>query len=875
MDPTLSTTLPPSNSTATNRAVSVTRKSLTDRAELHYFHGPENVPGGYAILSHVWEGQEQTFKEIQDLRAECAKSGQNPRDLASPKVRACCTIAARHGYRWIWNDTCCINKESSAELSEAINSMFRYYSLATICYAYLYDVPRASRSALEDADSPFRKSRWHTRGWTLQELIAPRLIVFLSDDWEMLGTKMELAELLEEITNVPVAVLRLAQAVHDFSVACRMSWASNRETTRSEDMAYCLLGIFSINMPTLYGEGERAFLRLQEEIMKQSFDASLFVWEDPGSMDQNVFVRREIHAKLPDDTCYHTLSDRYFLLAKSPKSFFRSKAVSFSPALIDGVGQALDTNTPSFSVTPYGIRAQIPVIDGPNFSVAMLCCMDGTKQTIGLVLTACQSPPDPSRDLYHTAWNQRVWRTVLLGEDFANPRLFGEPVSPEWRDIYIADRPPPAPASILSTPSDYTLSPPFRFPMQELEKCLGTYGALVHVSQRQFGWAGSPPVVFTFEHKFVFATIYVAFGRCSSGSSRSLGRGPLWASVLFDTGTRHVKPSADGVVPRHDCGEHHIANWPDSSRMFTGKCKNGDILLTLSFGEDALSPTETFVPHIKHHVEVRSMIGPGVVSWKSDSDHAARPGATVFAVVRNPAGSTHLNAAVKDLQNVHVVKADVVDHASLKDAAKLVSGITGGKLDVLIHVAAKMDIPGVMRGFDDFPNMAELDAEFIDAYKVNALGPVHSITAFLPLLRASSTKKIVVISSGGADPNFVRAVEVATMSAYGMTKAAALMATTKFALKLKDEGFIVCSLSPGLVDVSGTIGESGSPELRAATAPIADMWTQKYGISVTFQSPQESVSMQLKVIDELKPSDNGLFLSHEGGEWVVPLINNA
>ena len=309
----------------------------TDRAELHYFHGPENVPGGYAILSHVWEGQEQTFQEIQDLRAKCAKSGQNPRDLASPKVRACCTIAARHGYKWIWNDTCCINKESSAELSEAINSMFRYYSLAKICYAYLYDVPRTPRSALEETDSLFRKSRWHTRGWTLQELVAPRFIVFLSDDWEMLGTKMELAELLEEITNIPAAVLRLAQAVHDFSIACRMSWASNRETTRTEDIAYCLLGIFSINMPTLYGEGERAFVRLQEEIMKQSFDTSLFVWEDPKSLNQDTFVRQELHSSIPEGSCHHTIFDRYFLLAKSPKAFFRSTAVTFSPALIDEV----------------------------------------------------------------------------------------------------------------------------------------------------------------------------------------------------------------------------------------------------------------------------------------------------------------------------------------------------------------------------------------------------------------------------------------------------------------------------------------------------------------------------------------------------------
>ena len=303
----------------------------TDRAELHYFHDPESVPGGYAILSHVWEGQEQTFKETEALRKKCAKRKlwwhKTPRDLASPKIRASCIIAARHGYKWIWNDTCCINKKSSAELSEAINSMFRYYSLAKVCYAYLSDVPHAPRPALKDADSLFRKSKWHKRGWTLQELIAPTFLIFLANDWNILGTKMELAELLQDITRVPVEVLRLTQAVHDFSVACRMSWAADRVTTRVEDMAYCLMGIFSITMSTLYGEGDRAFLRLQEEIMKQSLDTSLFVWDDSDSALVGLDCFKEIR-------CDHT-HPQSFLLAQSPKFFLRSTIISFRPTLIN------------------------------------------------------------------------------------------------------------------------------------------------------------------------------------------------------------------------------------------------------------------------------------------------------------------------------------------------------------------------------------------------------------------------------------------------------------------------------------------------------------------------------------------------------------
>ena len=309
----------------------------TDRAELQFFHHPESVPGGYAILSHVWEAKEQTFEETQELRTVCATTGHNPRDRASPKVRVSCTIAERLGFRWIWNDTCCINKQSSSELSEAINAMFSYYSLAKVCCAYLCDVSSASREAVNAEDSEFRRSKWHKRGWTLQELIAPPFLVFLSKDWTALGTKMDLAELLEEITRVPVAVLQMTQAVSEVSIARRMSWACDRETTRVEDMAYCLMGIFSINMPPLYGEGSRAFLRLQEEIMRRSFDPSLFVWEDPDMFDGFERNWARFTKAFPESrrteqspSCYHT-SSRYFLLASSPQAFVLSSSVYFRP----------------------------------------------------------------------------------------------------------------------------------------------------------------------------------------------------------------------------------------------------------------------------------------------------------------------------------------------------------------------------------------------------------------------------------------------------------------------------------------------------------------------------------------------------------------
>jgi hypothetical protein len=223
----------------------------------------------YAILSHTWETNELSFQDIHEHSAKHM--------AGFAKVEGCCAQAKRDGFDYIWIDTCCIDKASSAELSEAINSMYRWYREAQVCYAYLADVP--SGENLQNSDSPFAKSRWFTRGWTLQELIAPSSLVFYGIDWHEIGTKMSLQKLVSAITGIPISVLKFGD-IENFSVAQRMSWASERETTRLEDKAYCLMGLFSVNMPMLYGEGERAFRRLQEEIMKTSDDHTLFAWTE-------------------------------------------------------------------------------------------------------------------------------------------------------------------------------------------------------------------------------------------------------------------------------------------------------------------------------------------------------------------------------------------------------------------------------------------------------------------------------------------------------------------------------------------------------------------------------------------------------------------
>jgi len=170
---------------------------------------------------------------------------------------------------------CCIDKTSSAELSEAINSMYEWYEKSDICYAYLEDVPASSPQP--DVDL-FMGARWFTRGWTLQELIAPRAMEFYAQDWTEIGTKASLHSLLHKRTGINEALLLYKQTPSEYPIAQRMSWASERQTTRSEDRAYCLLGLFGVNMPLLYGEGSRAFLRLQEEILRRYEDYSIFLW---------------------------------------------------------------------------------------------------------------------------------------------------------------------------------------------------------------------------------------------------------------------------------------------------------------------------------------------------------------------------------------------------------------------------------------------------------------------------------------------------------------------------------------------------------------------------------------------------------------------
>jgi hypothetical protein len=224
----------------------------------------------YAILSHTWGAEEVTF---QDLVGNVGKT-----KLGYNKIRFCADQAWRDGLQYFWVDTCCIDKSSSTELQEAIGSMFRWYRIATKCYVYLTDV--SSRDGNGKASKPtwqsaFRKSRWFTRGWTLQELVAPTSVDFFSKEGMHLGNRTILEKHINDVTQIPIEALR-GRPVSDFSVGERMKWIQKRETTREEDMAYSLQGIFDARIPLDYGEGrQRAFKRLWDEVKKLSEDAQL------------------------------------------------------------------------------------------------------------------------------------------------------------------------------------------------------------------------------------------------------------------------------------------------------------------------------------------------------------------------------------------------------------------------------------------------------------------------------------------------------------------------------------------------------------------------------------------------------------------------
>lgn len=387
--------------------------------KLESYDDEQSVPGGYAILSHTWgnEDQEISFEDFKEFRLRLGPSSasalpssediqtarQTLPESKGPgwaKIDGTCDLALEYGYSYVWIDTFCIDKSSSAELQESINSMFRWYEKASICFAYLSDV--ASLDGAQDAGSEFRRSKWFTRGWTLQELLAPSSLDFFDRSWRKIGDKSGLSRVIQEVTGINSQYIigvpmsngaSVYQYLSRASVAERMSWASRRRTTRPEDLAYCLLGIFDIHIPMLYGEGLHAFQRLQEEIMKVTDDTSLFAW-GLGRVWNSL--------------------EHSSILAPAPEYFEHCSEIE--------IMDLVDFKRPSFHLSQQGLVVDLPIVQDrkfDNISYLILHCgiASDSDQKVSLIAVPIVSTRAAES---HREWDadgnfiRPIWCTPLL-----------------------------------------------------------------------------------------------------------------------------------------------------------------------------------------------------------------------------------------------------------------------------------------------------------------------------------------------------------------------------------------------------------------------------------------------------------------------------
>lgn len=290
----------------------------------------------YAILSHTWDHDEVTYQDLLYSTNRKERKGW-------AKIVESCRLALYETVEYVWVDTCCIDKSSSADLSEAINSMFGWYQNAYVCFAYLSDLKHG-----HSIEKNIGNCRWWGRGWTLQELIAPKRVEFYDAMWTSIGSRKFYSDYISRLTNIPEEMLQLgwAAGLKTYSVAARMSWAARRETTKPEDIAYCLLGIFDIQMPIIYGEGHKAFLRLQHEIMKRSNDLTIFACELHSGYSSQ-YQGQCLFAESPSDFIRMTGFKRFSHTLVEPS--VTSRGVKFSGELMLRVHEVSQVVTPKES----------------------------------------------------------------------------------------------------------------------------------------------------------------------------------------------------------------------------------------------------------------------------------------------------------------------------------------------------------------------------------------------------------------------------------------------------------------------------------------------------------------------------------------------
>ncbi|KAI6007491.1 hypothetical protein EDC04DRAFT_971582 [Pisolithus marmoratus] len=369
-------------------------------SQIQVFTNCDDTGAKYCILSHRWiAGQEVDYEQMMNL-AKLDNAHEILNWHGYQKIVKACH-AANDLFEYLWADTCCIDKRSSSELSEAINSMFRWYKNSARCYTYLQDT---SHFPTEPDFTAFGNSNgwpeWFSRGWTLQELIAPRDLQFFNKDWKEIGDKRSRATELNKITGIPVRVLKNGMSSYCPSFAEVMSWAAERRTTLVEDEAYSLIGLLNVNMSMLYGEGKKAFQRLQLQFMRMSNDQSVFAWRAGKTGSTEVVEGTEggnangemgwTSAVLPDSPI--AFRGCHDVIQMEPQEFYRLLSImweSDAKALaVDGKCEVL----PEFTVTNLGIRIPLPFrpyYGCPSvFRVALACRKRGNLTPLTIDLAA-------------------------------------------------------------------------------------------------------------------------------------------------------------------------------------------------------------------------------------------------------------------------------------------------------------------------------------------------------------------------------------------------------------------------------------------------------------------------------------------------------
>ena len=258
-----------------------------------------NLPA-YAILSHVWYNEEKKIELVYDSFESLPRNAngvpQCPKDQnyakSHDKIMKTCQETRKLGegsgkrVDFVWIDSICIDKRNAGERDRAIRSMWRFYGDAACCIVWLQDV-EWSKNNKPRVDQAFENARWFSRGWTLQELIAPKIVYFFNRSWDLLGTKWSLAAEITSRTRIERKFLKPEKA-RSATIAQRLSWAAGRNTTEPEDRVYSLFGLFNVDIEVKYGgpnpREERyrtAFSLMQKEILRDSTDESLFAWRNP------------------------------------------------------------------------------------------------------------------------------------------------------------------------------------------------------------------------------------------------------------------------------------------------------------------------------------------------------------------------------------------------------------------------------------------------------------------------------------------------------------------------------------------------------------------------------------------------------------------